>query len=149
MSADGSTTPQQLVVFSLGAEEYALPIEAVHEIIRYTEPRSVASSVGWIRGVISLRGKIVPVYDLAARLGSGGAQGEDQKIVIVETATDRAGVIVDDVQEVLTIGTEQLEAVPSADGGCIEAIAKVDDRLIVLLNAAGLFGHATEVAPLS
>jgi purine-binding chemotaxis protein CheW len=149
MSADGSATPQQLVVFSLGAEEYALPIEAVHEIIRYTEPRSVASSVGWIRGVISLRGKIVPVYDLAARLGNGGAQGDDQKIVIVETATDKAGVIVDDVQEVLTIDAEQLEPVPSADGGSIQAIAKVDDRLIVLLNAAGLFGHATEVAPLS
>jgi purine-binding chemotaxis protein CheW len=109
----------------------------------------VASSVGWIRGVISLRGKIVPVYDLAARLGNGGAQGDDQKIVIVETATDKAGVIVDDVQEVLTIDGEQVEAVPSADGGAIEAIAKVDDRLIVLLNAAGLFGHATEAAPLS
>ena len=142
-------TTRQLVVFTLGSEEYALPIEAVHEIIRYTEPRSVASSVGWIRGVISLRGKIVPVYDLAARLGNGGAQGDDQKIVIVETATDKAGVIVDDVQEVLTIDAEQLEPVPSADGGSIQAIAKVDDRLIVLLNAAGLFGHATEVAPLS
>jgi purine-binding chemotaxis protein CheW len=149
MSADGTTT-QQLVVFSLGAEEYALPIEAVHEIIRYTEPRSVASSVGWIRGVISLRGKIVPVYDLAARLGHGsGVQGDDQKIVIVETSTDKAGVVVDDVQEVLTIDPEQLELVPSADGGSIEAIAKVDDRLIVLLNAAGLFGHATETAPLA
>lgn len=147
MSADGTTT-HQLVVFSLGAEEYALPIEAVHEIIRYTEPRSVASSVGWIRGVISLRGKIVPVYDLAARLGHGsGVQGDDQKIVIVETSTDKAGVVVDDVQEVLTIDPEQLELVPSADGGSIEAIAKVDDRLIVLLNAAGLFGHASETAP--
>jgi purine-binding chemotaxis protein CheW len=149
MSADGTTT-HQLVVFSLGAEEYALPIEAVHEIIRYTEPRSVASSVGWIRGVISLRGKIVPVYDLAARLGHGsGVQGDDQKIVIVETSTDKAGVVVDDVQEVLTIDPEQLELVPSADGGSIEAIAKVDDRLIVLLNAAGLFGHASETAPLA
>jgi purine-binding chemotaxis protein CheW len=149
MSADGTTT-HQLVVFSLGAEEYALPIEAVHEIIRYTEPRSVASSVGWIRGVISLRGKIVPVYDLAARLGHGsGVQGDDQKIVIVETSTDEAGVVVDDVQEVLTIDPEQPELVPSADGGSIEAIAKVDDRLIVLLNAAGLFGHATETAPLA
>jgi hypothetical protein len=60
---------RQLVVFSLGDEEYALPIADVHEIIRYTEPRSVASSVDWVRGVISLRGKIVPVYDLASRLG--------------------------------------------------------------------------------
>jgi purine-binding chemotaxis protein CheW len=62
-----TSTSQQLVVFSLGAEEYALPIAAVHEIIRFAEPRSVASEVPWIRGVIGLRGKIIPVYDLAAR----------------------------------------------------------------------------------
>ena len=68
---------RQLVVFSLGEEEYALPIADVHEIIRYTEPRSVASSVNWVRGVISLRGKIVPVYDLASRLGCAGSE-EDQ-----------------------------------------------------------------------
>jgi purine-binding chemotaxis protein CheW len=141
------TTTRQLVVFSLGDEEYALPIAAVHEIIRYTEPRSVASSVGWIRGVISLRGKIVPVYDLAARLGQAAqAAAEDQKIVIVETASDMAGVVVDDVEEVLTVEPEQLESVPSADGASIDAIAKIDDRLVVLLNPAGLFGEASEVS---
>ena len=63
-----SSTSQQLVVFCLGAEEYALPIAAVHEIIRFSEPRSVASEVAWIRGVIGLRGKIIPIFDLAARL---------------------------------------------------------------------------------
>jgi purine-binding chemotaxis protein CheW len=142
--------PHQLVVFSLGEEQYALPIEAVHEIIRYTEPRSVASSVDWIRGVISLRGKIIPVYDLAARLGqTSGADAEDQKIVIVESATVTAGVIVDDVQEVLTVDPEQVEPLPSADGESIDAIAKIDDRLIVLLNAVGLFGDAHDVAALA
>ena len=145
--SDETPTTHQLVVFSLGEEEYALPIEAVHEIIRYTEPRSVASSVGWIRGVISLRGKIIPVYDLAARLAQGHrASDEDRKIVIVQTAADMAGVIVDDVQEVLTVDLEQLEPLPSADNAWIESIAKVDDRLIVLLSAAGLFGESTEVA---
>ena len=104
---------RQLVVFTLGDEEYALPIADVHEIIRYTEPRSVASSVDWVRGVISLRGKIVPVYDLASRLGC--AREEDvaeQKIVIVEAATGTAGVVVDDVEEVLTVDDDQLESHP-------------------------------------
>jgi len=145
MSEDPTT--RQLVVFSLGDEEYALPIADVHEIIRYTEPRSIASSVGWIRGVISLRGKIVPVYDLAARLGqSRDETGPEQKIVIVETAVDMAGVIVDDVAEVLTVDDDQLERVPSADEASIDAIAKIDDRLVVLLKPAGLFGGAAEVA---
>ena len=79
------TSPsQQLVVFSLGSEEYALPIGAVHEIIRYTEPRSVASEVAWIRGVIGLRGKIIPIFDLAARMeleptGTGARQDRDRR----------------------------------------------------------------------
>jgi purine-binding chemotaxis protein CheW len=61
------TSSQQLVVFSLGSEEYALPIGAVHEIIRFTEPRTVDAA--WIRGVIGLRGKIIPIFDLAGRMG--------------------------------------------------------------------------------
>jgi purine-binding chemotaxis protein CheW len=144
MSGDAPT--RQLVVFSLGEEEYALPIADVHEIIRYTEPRSVASSVGWIRGVISLRGKIVPVYDLAARLGEPrDAERPPQKIVIVEAADRMAGVIVDDVAEVLTIACDSVEPVPSAEAS-IDAIARVEDRLIVLLSPAGLFGGSAEVA---
>jgi purine-binding chemotaxis protein CheW len=137
---------RQLVVFSLGEEEYALPIADVHEIIRYTEPRSVASSVDWVRGVISLRGKIVPVYDLASRLGATACEeAEERKIVIVEAATQLAGVVVDDVAEVITVDADQLERIPSADEAAIDAIVKLDDRLIVLLSPAGLFGVAAEI----
>jgi purine-binding chemotaxis protein CheW len=130
---------QQLVVFSVGAEEYALPIEAVHEIIRFTEPRSVASEVAWIRGVIGRRGKIIPVFDLAARLELAGA--EPGKIVILESGTGQVGVMVDKVEEVLTVTADQLETVPTADADAIEAIAKLDDRLVILLNPEGLFAR--------
>ena len=145
MSGDAPT--RQLVVFSLGDEEYALPIADVHEIIRYTEPRSVASSVGWIRGVISLRGKIVPVYDLAARLGDARHPDHPpQKIVIVESAERMAGVIVDDVAEVLTVDCDSVEPVPSAADVSIDGIARIEDRLIVLLSPVGLFGGSAEIA---
>ena len=130
---------QQLVVFSLGDEEYALPITQVQEIIRYTEPRAVASDAIWIRGVISLRGKIVPVCDLASRLGLAAEPVSNAKIVIVETVNGTAGVIVDDVEEVLTVDEGQLDAVPAAGTEFIEAIAKIDDRLVVLLNPDGIF----------
>jgi purine-binding chemotaxis protein CheW len=136
-------TTRQLVVFTLGSEEYALPIRQVHEIIRYTEPRSVAAESGWVRGVISLRGKIVPVYDLAARLGLATEErSEGGKIVIVETATDMAGVVVDDVEEVLTVDESQIDPVPAAGSPSIEAIAKIDDRLVILLDPEGIFGGA-------
>ena len=130
-------TSQQLVVFSLGAEEYALPIAAVHEIIRYAEPRSVVSEAAWIRGVIGLRGKIIPIFDLAARMGL--APSEPGKIVILETGGDQVGIMVDEVEEVLTVATSQLERVPTASTDTIEAIAKIGDRLVILLNPEGLF----------
>ena len=130
---------QQLVVFTLGAEHYALPIHAVNEIIRYSEPRSVASRTDWVRGVISLRGRIIPVYDVAARLGLASQLSEQSKIVIVEAGAETAGVIVDSVEEVLTVTDDQIEEAPGADPAMIEAIVRVDDRLIVLLTLNTIF----------
>jgi purine-binding chemotaxis protein CheW len=145
MSGTNSAKPQsaavasQLVVFSLGDEEYALPITDVQEIIRYVEPRAVASEAPWIRGVISLRGKIIPVCDLATRLGLNTEGEGHANIVIVETANGTAGVIVDNVEEVLTVDESQLDAVPSAGTDFIDGVAKIDDRLVVLLNPNGIF----------
>jgi purine-binding chemotaxis protein CheW len=136
---DATNNPRQLVVFTLGAEQYALPIQQVHEIIRYSEPRSVASRADWVRGVISLRGRIVPVYDLAARLGLASELTEHTKIVIVEAGSETAGVIVDGVEEVLTVQDDQLQEAPGADTTLIESIAKIGDRLVVLLKPAAVF----------
>jgi purine-binding chemotaxis protein CheW len=136
----------QLVVFTLGTEQYALPIEQVHEIIRYDEPRSVASRIEWVRGVISLRGRIVPVYDLAARLQVSSELSDRTKIVIVEAGSETAGVIVDDVEEVLTVEDHQFEEVPGADSELIDSIIKLDDRLVVLLKPSTIFANMDVVA---
>jgi purine-binding chemotaxis protein CheW len=72
-----------------------------------------------------------------------GLQGSDPgKIVIVETGTGQVGVMVDEVEEVLTVSAEQLEPVPTASVDSIAAIAKIEDRLVILLNAEGLFARA-------
>ena len=136
---------QQLVVFTLGAEHYALPIQVVNEIIRYAEPRSVASRTDWVRGVISLRGRIVPVYDVAARLGISSEETEQSKIVIVEAGPETAGVIVDTVEEVLTVSGDQIEEAPGADSTMIEAIVRIDDRLVVLLTLNTIFDASGEL----
>jgi len=136
-----ATNPRQLVVFTLGTEHYALPIQQVHEIIRYSEPRSVASRVDWVRGVISLRGRIVPVYDLAARLGLASELTDETKIVIVEAGSETAGVIVDGVEEVLTVEDEQMQDAPGADATLIDSIAKIDSRLVVLLKPGAIFSE--------
>ena len=136
------TNARQLLVFSLGEEEYALPVTSVQEIIHYTQPRAVASDAYWIQGVISLRGKIIPVADLGARLGLNTAVGDGGKIVVVESGAVTAGVVVDDVDEVLTIDESQLDTVPAAGTEAIDSIVKIDDRLIILLCLESLFGGA-------
>jgi purine-binding chemotaxis protein CheW len=140
------TNARQLVVFTLGGEQYALPIEQVHEIIRYDEPRSVASQIAWVRGVISLRGRIVPVYDLAARIGVSSQLSDASKIVIIESGDETAGVIVDEVEEVLTVDQSDFEEVPGADSELVEAIVKLGDRLVVLLKPSTVFGVRSELA---
>ena len=129
---------QQLVVFTLGKEEYGLPITQVQEIIRYAAPRTIPSSSPTVRGVINLRGKIIPVCDLKLRLGLTDADPDDAKIVIVESGGMTAGIVVDEVDEVITVGDEQLEPPPGGEVGYIEAVAKVGDRLLVLLDTAAV-----------
>jgi purine-binding chemotaxis protein CheW len=138
MAQDTITDKQQLVIFNLAGEPYALPISQVHEIIRYTPPRAIASADPWVQGVINLRGVIVPVYNIAARLGLHAEIGEHSKIVIVESQEQTAGLIVDAVDEVQTISSDQLEQTTCADQLLIESIAKIDDRLVVLLNPASI-----------
>lgn len=133
-----AAAPRQLVVFTLAGEEYALPIEHVHEIIRYSEPRYVSSRLEWVRGVISLRGRILPVYDVAVRLRLRSEISEQTKIVIVEAVSETAGVIVDGVEEVLTAEPDQIEDVPTADGSLIDCVVKVGGRLIVVLKPESL-----------
>ncbi len=134
-----ATTDHQLVVFRLGVEEYAFPIEHVHEIIRHATPRAVSSPDPWVRGVISLRGRIVPVHDLAARLGLGSQETDSAKIVILDVDGEVAGVVVDDVEEVLTVQPDRLEPVPVPGDGAIQAIVNLGERLVALLDPAALF----------
>jgi purine-binding chemotaxis protein CheW len=132
----------QLVVFALGGKPYALPITQVQEIIRWLEPRPVSSDGGWVRGVISLRGQIVPVCDLAARLGFAVEDDQTRKIVIADTNAGTAGVIVDEVEEVITVEPDQLDAVPATGADFIDKVAKLGDRLVLLLDADRLLGAA-------
>jgi purine-binding chemotaxis protein CheW len=135
---NAAETTRQIVVFGLGQEEYALTISDVQEIIRYVEPRAVASDAPWIRGVISLRGRIIPVCDLATRLGVEPGS-EPTKIIVVESGEHTVGLVVDDVIEVLTIDRDQIEELRLVSGSSVHSVAKVDERLIVLLSSEGIF----------
>lgn len=129
----------QLVVFSLGNEEYGLPIRSVQEVIRYQQPRAVASSDSTLLGVINLRGRIVPVHDVRSVLGvSATGEGDGEKIVLINVGNSMAGVVVDDVSEVLTVNTSEFEDLPATGNPIVEGVVKSGDRLIILLDPAAL-----------
>jgi purine-binding chemotaxis protein CheW len=92
---------------------------------------------GWNRGVLSLRGTIIPVYDLADRLGGHAQIGEDTRIIIAAAEGTTAGVIVDHVDEVVTITPDQIDDAPGADS-LVGSIARVGGRLIALIDADSL-----------
>jgi purine-binding chemotaxis protein CheW len=130
----------QLVVFALGDEEYGLPITQVQEIIRFSEPRTIPNPHASIRGVINLRGRIIPICDLKLQLAVEAAPRPDAecKIVIVESEGGPAGLIVDGVNEVMTVTDEQIEPEAGSREDYLNGIAKVGERLIVLLDGPGL-----------
>ena len=120
----------QLVVFTLGAGTYALPIECVQEIIR-DRPRTA--------GVISLRGRLLPVRDIAADVGAGALGAGEPRIVVLDGAGGSAGILVDGVDSVVTVAAEQLAPVPAAVAtDRVSAIAQLGDDLVLVLDAAKL-----------
>jgi purine-binding chemotaxis protein CheW len=131
---------RQFVVCALAGEEYALAVECVQEIIRYTPPRTVPSAPLGVRGVINLRGRIITVCDLTQRLGLAVVPGAESKIVVVEAGGEMMGLVVDDVSEVKTLSTDVIEPPLRAGDGAISGVARVGDRLLVLLDLAVVLG---------
>ena len=136
---DTAHTEKQLVVFDLASEGYGVDIGAVREIIRMQEITRVPRSPEFVEGVINLRGKVIPVIDLRKRFGLQVAdQSKDNRIVVVDIGKQDIGVIVDAVTEVLRISADSVEpptsVITSADSDYLLGIAKLESRLIILLD---------------
>jgi purine-binding chemotaxis protein CheW len=132
----------QLVVFNLGPDEYGIPIGMVQEIIRHTPPRPIPGSAHGVQGLINLRGSVIPVIDLRARLGAGGPPPDESSVVIVELPDATLGLQVDEVREVLGVSPGSMDAPPAGLGadGAVSSVARLDDRLLVVLDLVGLLG---------
>jgi len=132
----------QVVCFSLDGARYAVPIQQVQEIIRYERPRFLPGAAPALRGLINLRGRIIPVCDIKERLGlSDGLDPDAARIVVVERPHGVVGIIVDAVDEVVTLPADSREPVPPGTAGeaLVAGIARRDEELIVLVDPDGLF----------
>ena len=133
------STEEQMVVFRLNSESYAIDIFRVNEIIKLREITPVPQTEPHIRGLVNLRGNTIPVIDLRARFLLPTQDDTDAtRIIVVESEQGNLGLVVDEVNEVMTLQPEQVEATPSlvasTETEYVRGVAKQDDRLITLLD---------------
>jgi purine-binding chemotaxis protein CheW len=140
---------RQLISFSLHGEHYGLPIASVREIIRYTPPRVTATAWGLIRGMINLRGRVLPVVDLSSRLGQVLEVTDATRILVIEVSTGILGLIVDRVEGVMQIPVHRIEVIPAAVAGDAlgHEVAAMDDRLIMLVDVEHALGGVLVASP--
>ena len=151
------TETHQYLTFSLGEEMYAVGILNVKEIIEYGRLTEIPMMPGFIRGVINLRGAVVPVIDLAARFGGKEASVQKRTCnVIVEVRQDGQkhdiGIMVDAVSEVLEIAAADIEPPPtfgaSIRADFIAGMGKVDGKFVIILDIQQVLS-AEEMASIS
>ncbi len=136
---EGNSEILQLVSFRIGNEEFGVDILSVREINRMSEITQVPNSPEFIDGVINLRGKVIPVLDLRTKLDMERIDySKDTRIIVVELQGRTVGFVVDAVSEVLRIPSNITEPPPpmvaGIDAEYITAVAKLEDRLLILLD---------------
>jgi len=130
----------QLVVFSIGSEEFGVAIMNVQEIIRMTNITKIPQAPDYIRGIINLRGRIIVVINLNVVLGlESKGQDENTRIIVASIDDTVMGFVVDSVSEVIRLQEKNVEPAPSviADKMGTEyvlGVGKLDNRLLILLN---------------
>ena len=148
-----STTELQLVVFDLAGEHYGVDIANVREIIQMQAVTCIPGSAAFVKGMINLRGVVIPVIDLRQRFGFPEADNDkDTRIIVISTEKQDIGMIVDSVTEVLRIPADSIEPTSSVlsndNTGYLRGTAKLPDRLVILLDVKALLG-GEELAGLS
>jgi len=149
IKSSGGNTILQLVTFTLGNEEYAVDILKVQEINRMKEITRVPNSPPYVEGVINLRGKVIPVVNLRKKFGLAEKGNDEQsRIMIMDIQGITMGLVVDSVSEVLRVPSDIVEPTPPMASNIstefIKGIAKLEDRLIILLDMDRLLGKSEE-----
>jgi purine-binding chemotaxis protein CheW len=142
-AVEGSHKPAlaggEFLTFRLGAEEYGIDILRVQEIRSYEAPTRIANAPPFIKGVVNLRGVIVPIVDLRLKLGCEAVDYNEFTVVIVLNVAGRVvGAVVDSVSDVLELSNDAVKPAPelasSVDTSFITGIGNVGDRMLILMD---------------
>ena len=136
---------EQLVTFSLGAEEFGVDIMSVQEIIRIPPITRVPKAPDYVEGVINLRGNVIPVLSLRTRFGMARVEETDlSRIIVLQVQAKVFGIRVDAVTEVLRLDSEGIEPPPpialGMDAQFIRGVGKIGERLLILLELDQIMG---------
>ncbi|WP_277189334.1 chemotaxis protein CheW [Caballeronia sp. BR00000012568055] len=135
----GEAAGQEFLVFTLGAEEYGIDILKVQEIRGYDSVTRIANAPGFIKGVINLRGIIVPIVDMRIKFNLGRVEYDNQTVVIILNVAHRVvGMVVDGVSDVLTLSPEQVMPAPefgqTLNTEYLTGLGTVDGRMLILMD---------------
>ena len=148
MSVPAITDTRQYLTFQLGEEVFALDVSHVREILEFTTVTKVPKTPDYMRGVINLRGSVVPVLDMRLKFGLTEIEKTvDTCIIVVEVTcegeTTVIGALVDSVQEVFELEHDQIEPAPKIGTqlktGFVKGMGKKDDRFIIILDIDKVF----------
>jgi purine-binding chemotaxis protein CheW len=139
---------RQFISFTIGAEEYGIDIMAIREIKGWIPTTILPEMPPYMRGVIDLRGTIVPILDLRARFGAAITEATARHVIMVVTVNDKvAGILVDAVADILDIDDGDIQPVPDIeDDGShafLAGLVTVHGRMVALLHLDHIFDHTT------
>jgi len=133
----------EFLTFRLGSEEYGIDILKVQEIRSYEQPTRIANSAGFFKGVVNLRGVIVPIVDLRSKFGCETIEYNSFTVVVVLSIRGRVvGAVVDSVSDVLELPRDAVRPAPEIDAAVdtsyITGIANINDRMLILMDIEAL-----------
>lgn len=136
--------PQQYLTFAVMGEEYGVDIMTVREIKGWSESTRLPNSPECLRGVMNLRGIIIPIFDLRARFGNGLTEADAKHVVIILAVGARTiGILVDAVSDILTVMQDDVKPAPEMemreDADYISGLISLEQRMVVLLSVDKLF----------
>jgi purine-binding chemotaxis protein CheW len=142
----------QFMTFTLGAEEYGIDIMVVREIKGWTETTTIPNAPPHVRGVINLRGVVVPIFDLRARFGMGQTEPTKMHVVIIVSNDARTvGLLVDTVSDIISVNQDSIRPVPEmglpTDDNFLDGLVTSGERMVTLVSLERLFASRAARLP--
>ena len=142
---------RELIAFRIGAQEFCVDIMTVREIRGWTPATALPQSPAYVRGVINLRGAVLPIVDLAARLGYASSEPSARHVIIVaQIGAQLVGLLVDAVSDILTVTDEMVQPVPEIAPEAVKVFVNgliaLDGRMISLIGLSHILPEAVPEA---